>query len=157
MSGGRTAGKVGVGVAEAGGRVTVGVAEATVVAVGSMVRSGAGVDAGVAGVTTATPVAVGPTVHTGVGVGVGRVSVRTAKKAASTNARPPTRRTPSHPLDSSRRGPGRRTWLGRRRDDGRRSLLGRLLGTLEPDRVRRSRLIVASQTNSKDCSRAFHH
>lgn len=157
MSGGGTAGQVGVGVADAAGRVTVGVAEAMVVAVGSMVRTDVGVGAGVPGVTAATTVAVGPTVRTGVGVGVGRVSARIAKKATTTNNRPPSRRSPIHPLDSPRRGPGRRTWLGRRRDDGRRSLLGRLRGTLEPDRVRRSWLIVASQPNSKDCSRAFHH
>ena len=139
MSGGRTAGKAVVGVAEAGGRVTVGVAEAMVVAVGSTVRTDVGVSAGVPGVTAATTVAVGPTVRTGVGVGVGRVSVRTAKKAISTNNRPPSRRTPIHPLDSPRRGPGRRpgrrTWLGRRRKDGRRSLPGGLRRTLEPDRA----------------------
>ena len=102
MSGGGTAGQVGVGVAEDGGWVTVGVAEVIAVAVGSMVRTDVGVSAGVPGVTAATTVAVGPKVRTGVGVGVGRVSARTAKKATNTNNRPPTRRTPSHPLDSPR-------------------------------------------------------
>ena len=173
MSGGRAAGKVGVGVAVAGGWVIVGVAETMAVAVGSMVRTGVGVDTVVAGVSAATTVtvgpavcigagvdtvvagvsaaatvAVGPTVRTGVGVAVGRVSVRTAKTTTTTSPSPPTRRTPIHPLDTPCRGPGRRpvrrTWLGQRRDDERRSLLGRLFGTLEPDRVRRSRLIVAS-------------